>query len=350
MPSKASASLLIRTDASTQIGTGHVMRCLALAQAWQDAGGQATFAMALDVPALTARLETEGIHIERLYVQAGSADDWEQTIRLAHDLGARCVVVDGYHFKSDYQKAIKDSGLDLLLVDDNGDADHYYADIVLNQNLHAHENLYFNREPYTRLLLGTRFALLRREFLKWRDWKREVPAVGRKVLVTLGGGDSDNVTIKAIRALQQVQVEGLEAVIVVGGNNPHHAQLQSAVKETSAPIRLESNVTNMPELMAWADMAVSGGGSTCWELLFMGLPFAILILAENQRPIAKNLGNSNLAINLGWHENATEQAIGQALEYLTRESETRKSFSERGREVVGGDGTERVLNMMRREA
>jgi len=281
--------LLVRVDASAQIGTGHLMRCLALAQAWRDVGGRVVFLMAMESPPLEARLRSEGMEVVHLPVQPGSMDDAIQTADFARQLGADWVVVDGYHFGAEYQRIIKDSGLRLLFIDDIGHAEHYSADLVLNQNIHAHEGLYQNREPYTRLLLGTRYVLLRREFLKWRGWKREIPEVARKVLVTMGGSDPDNVTLKVIQALHQVDMDGLEAIVVVGGSNPNYEELQSAVQDSRFPIRLESNVTNMPERMAWADVAVSAGGSTSWELAFMGVPILNLILAENQQQASTTL-------------------------------------------------------------
>ena len=264
--------LVIRADADSRLGTGHVMRCLALAQAWQDAGGRALFLMAPAPPALKTRLLSEGMEVLALEHGSGSPEDARETAQLARSRGADWVVVDGYHFGADYQRLIKDSGLRLLCIDDYGHAAHYSADLVLNQNINATEELYPSREANTRLLLGTRYVLLRREFWPWRGWRREIPAVARKVLVTLGGGDPDNVTLKVIQALAQVEIEGLEAVVVVGAANPHLQELQAVVKDLPFPIRLESNVTNMPELMAWADVAITAGGSTCWESAFMGLP------------------------------------------------------------------------------
>ncbi len=162
------AQLLIRADASPEIGTGHVMRCLALAQAWQDKGGQATVAMALAAPSIQARLEAEGLGIKRITAQVGSAEDAAQVIQIARQLQAAWVVIDGYRFTGSYQQALKDAGLGLVCIDDEATAEHYYADVILNQNLHADAGLYAKREGYTRLLLGTRYALLRREFRRWQ--------------------------------------------------------------------------------------------------------------------------------------------------------------------------------------
>jgi UDP-2,4-diacetamido-2,4,6-trideoxy-beta-L-altropyranose hydrolase len=338
--------LLIRTDASVQIGTGHLMRCLALSQAWQDAGGKVVFLMATKAPALEARLQSEGMKIVHLSVQPGSIDDAIQTSCYAHQVEADWIVVDGYHFGTNYQRIIKNQKCRLLLIDDLGNFEYYYADLILNQNIYAHEELYGNREPYTQLLLGTRYALLRREFLKWRGWRREIPEVARKVLVTMGGSDPDNVTLKVIQALQQVDVDGLEAIVVVGGSNPNHEELQAAVQDSRFPIRLESNVTDMPELMAWADVAVSAAGSTSWELAFMGLPTLTLILADNQCLIAEYLSQMEVTSNLGWYGDLSLGKIARALLEFSEDACKRSNLHQRAKSLVDGNGTQRVLQAL----
>lgn len=335
-------NLLIRADTSTQIGTGHVMRCLALAQAWQDTQGQAIFVMANPIPALEERLKSEGMEVVHLTTEPGSLADALETAALAHHFPANWVVVDGYHFGAEYQKTIKDSGLCLLFIDDYGHAEHYYADFVLNQNISAEEQWYQHREPYTQLLLGTRYALLRREFWQWQGWQRTIPPIAKKILVTLGGADPDNVTLKVIQALQLVELDELDAVIVVGGSNPHYETLEMAVQNSRFPIRLQRNVTNMPELMAWADVAISAGGSTCWELAFMGLPSILLILADNQRAIAQKLASLHQAINLGWHQDVESQNIADTLSALVQSTKQRTHMSKVSQQIVDGQGSDAV--------
>jgi spore coat polysaccharide biosynthesis predicted glycosyltransferase SpsG len=128
--------LVIRVDASTQMGTGHLMRCLALGQAWRDSGGHAIFAMAMEAPKLEMRLQAEGMEVIHLSARPGSDDDAIQTAHLARRRDASWIVADGYHFGANYQRTIKEAGLRLLFIDDDGQAEHS-ADIVLNQNLHA---------------------------------------------------------------------------------------------------------------------------------------------------------------------------------------------------------------------
>ena len=339
-------SLLIRADASALIGTGHLMRCLALAQGWKARGGQATFITACESEGLRHRLSGEGFQVIMLERPYPEPADWEVTSEAlaAHSDG--WVVLDGYHFDSAYQRWIKEAGHRLLVIDDTAHLDHYYADVVLNQNINA-ERLRYSCEPYTRLLLGTRYVLLRSEFLAWQGWRREIPEVARKVLVTLGGGDPDDQTLKVIRALQQVDVDGLEAVIVVGASNLHFQELQLAIRDSRSANRLVRDATNMPELMAWADVAVSAGGSTCWELAFMGLPTVVLVLAENQQGIAAGLDEAGVAVNLGWHTETSTAQITNALVGLLENRSLRRQASQRGRELVDGLGAKRVVEPLR---
>jgi spore coat polysaccharide biosynthesis predicted glycosyltransferase SpsG len=170
--------------------------------------------------------------------------------------------------------------------------------------------------------------------------------VARKVLVTMGGSDPDNVTLKVIQALQQVDMDGLEAIVVVGGSNPNHEELQAAVQDSRFPIRLESNVTHMPELMAWADVAVSAGGSTCWEIAFMGLPSLVLVLSENQQGIATGLDEAGVVLNVGWYTKASIAQVTKTLVVLLEDRGLRRRMGLQGRELVDGLGSERAVKFL----
>ena len=339
-------NIVIRADASDLIGTGHVMRCLALAQGWQDQGGKAIFVLANKSPELEARLLSEKMIILYLSVKAGCHEDAHQTVDFTQQFAAQWVVVDGYHFGAEYQKVIKDFGTRLLFIDDYGHADYYYADLVLNQNIAANQDLYINRETYTKLLLGTEYALLRREFWKWRDWQRVVNPIASKILITLGGSDPDNVTLKVIQALNLLNKDNLEVNVVIGGSNPHYECLQREAADASSAISLHRNVSNMPELMAWADMAIAAGGSTNWELAFMGLPSIVITIADNQKAIAAELDRQGAIINLGWHQDVTIEQIGLVLRELIGDRHKREDMSQKGRKLVDGNGASRVASQM----
>jgi UDP-2,4-diacetamido-2,4,6-trideoxy-beta-L-altropyranose hydrolase len=325
------------------MGTGHVMRCLALAQAWKDTGRNVVFVSNMKSPRLLHRLNSEQIEVIKLDKVPGSLDDAKFVANLANDLGLNWIVLDGYHFGSAYQKMIKDYGLNLLFIDDNGHSDHYYADIILNQNLHADERLYRKRETYTRLLLGTKYILLRREFLRWQGLKRDNFGDPHNILVTLGGSDPFNVTLRVIDALDMLNND-LESIVISGASNPHYRDLLNKIKKTKSNIKLESDVQDISKIMAWAHVAVSAGGTTSWELAFMGLPSCIVVIAENQCNIAKLLNDRGISICLGWHENISPLIISKGIYKLILSKADLSSMIDRGRDAVDGKGAMRVVS------
>ncbi|MFC2095146.1 UDP-2,4-diacetamido-2,4,6-trideoxy-beta-L-altropyranose hydrolase [Candidatus Bipolaricaulota bacterium] len=338
-------SLLIRADANSLMGTGHLMRCLALAQSWKDSGGEVTFITACDSAGLLQRLTDEGFNVIRLGGAHPDPADWTSTSQVLAEHPNAWVVLDGYHFDTAYQIRVKDAGHRLLVIDDMADLEHYYADIVLNQNLHA-EGLQYSCEPYTQLLLGSRYVLLRREFLTWSNWRREIPDLARKVLVTLGCGDPDNVTVKVIRAIGSLSSEDLDVRIVVEPSSPQTALLNEAIDRLPFNIHLLPFVEDMPGLMAWADMAVSGGGSTCWEMAFMGLPNVVVVLADNQRSIAEYLDKMGVSIDLGWHESVSAENVLKALSTIMNSRRQRIVNAEKGRNLIDGEGVARLCMIL----
>ena len=340
------APLIIRADAGEKMGSGHFMRCLALAQAWQDAGGR-VFHVGVTLPLSLAARRTRG-HMNAVILneEPGSSDDAARTAGIARMCGAGWLVIDGYHFGADYQCAVAGSGARTLVIDDFGTVGEYSADVILDQNLGTSENAYAQRPAATSLVLGPRFALLRREFARWHDWPREIPAEGRRVLVTLGGSDPENATLKVIEALRQVKVDGLEAVIVAGGGNPHREQLAAAVNAAGRGFRLVIDADNLDELMAEADLAVAAGGSTSWERALLGLPGLVVVLAENQRGIARALGEAECAHDLGWARDLSAPQLAEQITAALHDGAWRARAAERSRALVDGRGAERVVHAL----
>jgi UDP-2,4-diacetamido-2,4,6-trideoxy-beta-L-altropyranose hydrolase len=338
-------TLLVRADANAAIGTGHVMRSIALAEAWQDAGGEAAFAMAQTSDSIRSRIANESWKMRAVPFAMGSKEDLQHTIALAQKQNCEWVVVDGYQFDADYQSGLKAVGLKVVFLDDYGHSQHYSADVVLNQNLSANRVLYSNREPGTQLLLGPRYALLRREFNAWRDWERRISPSCRRVLVTMGGSDDRNVTATVIKGLCLSAVEGLEATVLVGGSNPHLKELQDIVARSVIDIRLLKDVSNVGELMASADIAVSAAGTTCWELCLLGLPSVLVDVADNQTDVAKELHTRGCAIHIG--RDIAPEAVAGNIKRLLNDQELRQSLSRGSRYLVDGKGATRVVSVLR---
>lgn len=338
-------NLLLRADAHVAIGTGHVMRCLALAQAWQDAGGRASFIMAQSTPAVQKRLRSRNCEILTLDAEGGSIRDAHETAKLARAERADWVVVDGYHFGAEYQLAIKERGLSLLFIDDNGNAASYHADLILNQNIHAEEGLYRLRSPQTRLLLGSRYAMLRREFAAWREWQREFPERARALLVTLGGSDPENLTLRILEGIPSEQ--GWHTTVVVGGSNPHLPQLQRWVEDRKSDFQLEVDVIDMGTLMAKSDLAIAAAGTTSWEMCALGLPALLVVAADNQCAVAEELARRGAAENLGWGTKLSAKLVRDRLDALQKSRTIRQAMSMAGRLLVDGLGAERVVLALR---
>lgn len=341
-------NLIIRADASTRIGTGHIMRCIALAQAWKDQGGDVTFLSHCDGANLRKRIEDEGfdfVPIEKPHPDPYDLQQILTTFKAQSSKFKTWVVVDGYHFTPDYQKTIRGNGYRLLVIDDTAHLDHYHADILLNQNIHA-SSLHYSCDRDTVKLLGCEYVLLRREFLKYKDWNRVISDKAKKILVTMGGSDSDNVTLKVFEALNNLDVLDLEVKVVVGPANPNINTLKKKFRLSPFTSHLLSSVSNMSELMAWADIAVSAGGSTCWELAFMGLPFVAVILAENQERIAIGLEKTGVGANAGWHNGLTNRNMVPLLRTTIFDREVCFDMSQNGRRLVDGRGAGRIIEIM----
>ena len=341
-------SLLVRADADAQMGAGHVMRCLALAQAVQAEGDRAIFLSYCGTEALRRRVEDAGIALIPVDRPHPDSEDLARTLAKLGEVQPGWLVLDGYNFDSGYQQAIRRAGHRLLVIDDVAHWPEYHADILLNQNINA-QQLRYVADPDTKLLLGTSYALLRPEFRPWQGLRHETPDVAQRVLVTLGGSDPENLTLEIIQALQHLDPWRLDIKIVAGPAHSNFEILRQAVERSISKMQLLANVTNMPELMAWADFAISAGGSTSWELAFMGVPSVIMVLAENQRGVAEELAKRGVVVNLGWHEEVRQASITEAATRLIISAGLRKEMASRGQELVDGEGIDRVLMRLRGE-
>jgi len=192
------------------------------------------------------------------------------------------------------------------------------------------------------------YALLRREFIDWRDWRRVVSFDCRKLLVMMGGGDPQNLTARVIEAVARLRLENLEVTAVVGGSSPHLESLQKTANCCGFKITLESNPSGIAPLMAAADIAVSAAGSTSSELCMMGLPALLVDVADNQIQVAEELQRRGCAIHVG-NCSVTPEQLAEALKSLIRSEELRRALAHNSRELGDGKGAERVVSVLRAE-
>jgi UDP-2,4-diacetamido-2,4,6-trideoxy-beta-L-altropyranose hydrolase len=333
--------LLLRADAGLDIGTGHVMRLLALAWAWEST--RQCLLGRVPVTGLRQRLMDAGMGLWDLLVTHPDRGDLGALVSLAAELHPAWVVLDGYHFDPDYQAAVRTLGVPVLVVDDMAHHSHYHADLLLNQNAGAGE-LHYAVDPDTRLLLGPRYCLLRPELRAARGPMREVVSRARRLLVTLGGADPRGLTALALAALAHLG-PAWEARVVVGAANPRLVELREQAAGLQG-VEVCADVRDMGSFMAWADLALAAAGSTTWELAYLGIPTLLVAVADNQRPVARAAAAAGCAADLGRWDDLTAAGLAATLEQLAADSERRAAMSTAGRALVDGEGAARVVQAM----
>jgi UDP-2,4-diacetamido-2,4,6-trideoxy-beta-L-altropyranose hydrolase len=338
--------LLIRADADSDMGVGHVMRCGALAQAWQSAGGKAIFAIASGTHELESRIRAWRSEAAVVHAKLGSIEDAAQTLQLCERHSADWLCVDGYHFSADYRLRVKSAGTRLFLVDDHGSCPPYLSDIVLNANPQASEALYQQRGPRTHLLLGPRYALLRQEFLNCQRQSTKVPDLAHRILITLGGADSRNVTLMVMQALGGLTDLPLQIDVVVGAVNPNLKSLQESAAASPHLVRILSNVENMPDLIMNSDLAITAGGGTCYELAFLQAPMFLMITADNHDLTVQTWAKNRAAISAGWFTLTTRESLASALREAIHDQKLRREVVENASRMVDGKGALRCVDMM----
>ena len=331
--------VIFRADGGANIGLGHIMRCLNLADGLKEKGMQCIFITKDIDPEAGKRIVDSGHLIERLPAEIDLEEDLNLTIKLIKKHQPDLVVTDSYDINEIYLRRIKDLNIPLMSIDDLANM-HFFSDIVLNQNIEVKVSDY-SRERYTKLLLGPKYVLLRKEFRNKHFLKKEIKKFVENILVTLGGTDPDNQTLKVVKALKGMK-DNIKITVVMGPGYQYEEVLR---KETEADNRFI--FTRDPQdifgLMKKADIAISGGGSTCYELAYLGVPNIILVLADNQKKIAEGLDNYGTSINLGWFKEVTEDKIKEAVVDLIGNKEKREEMSKKGRKIVDGKGVERVV-------
>jgi UDP-2,4-diacetamido-2,4,6-trideoxy-beta-L-altropyranose hydrolase len=341
--------LILRADATSASGTGHMMRVLALAQAWRDHGGRARWLLAAGPETLLAQIKREGIAIDRVSTDAGG-DAEAACVReaLVGDPSA-IAVLDGEGFNVDYLDALTDVSQRVLLIDDMAERPRYPVGFVLNQNAHA-DRARYPADSVTRFLLGLRYVLLRREFVSSPP-PRTIPSLARHLLVTFGGADPTGMTSRTIGALRRLPTairSGLSVRVIVGAANPDASSIAAMIAglDNELSVELMLAVTDMPSQMAWADLAITSGGSTVWELARTGCPSLVIETAPVERLLASGLARARLFGLLGAEARLDEGALADEIAARVEDVAWREEMSALGRRLVDGDGARRVVEVL----
>jgi UDP-2,4-diacetamido-2,4,6-trideoxy-beta-L-altropyranose hydrolase len=338
----ADASLVLRVDASPVLGTGHLMRSIALGQAWCDLGGRVVVATATEERPLLDRLAREDFEVYRVpssWPDEPAAGDLSGLLETLPGAG---VVVDGYHFAERYLAALHETGRPVVVVDDLAHLGYYDVDLVVNQNLHATTSLYRTGQR-TRLLLGPSYALLRREFDRAEPPRRRTAAVARRLLVTVGGADPRDVTRRILGALRLLGDPHLDVTVVVGAANPGIDRVRADAELLVGPCRVIVAAENMARIYERADLAISAAGTSTWELARLATPALLLETAPSERLLVQGLRRIGLFESLGDPAELTAAAMARRIAARRADRVWRRAMSVLGPRTVDGRGRDRVV-------
>ncbi len=312
----------IRADASLQIGTGHVMRCLTLAEALRQQGDEVEFICRTHEGNLLESIHQQGFKAHELcpagegqangnlkketlygglWLGSTQEQDAEHCKAILEVMKPEWLIVDHYAIDQTWQILLKGSYKKLMVIDDLADRKHQ-CDILLDQTYGRKPADYIALVPKDcQMLLGSQYALLRPEFAQWREYsleRRANPEL-KKLLITMGGVDPDNVTGQVLDALKTSNLsKEIYITVVMGAMAPHIVTLKKQAETMPYKTEIMANVSNMAEIMAKTDLAIGAAGGTTWELCCLGLPALIVMVADNQRNIISLLTNLYIALTV----------------------------------------------------
>lgn len=355
-----------RVDAGVQIGTGHVMRCLTLADALSAGGASCTFYCRGHEGNLADVIRRRGHSVVLFPVLPGTGE-YSSGATLAHAAwlgaavqvdatqvaeavgagGADWLVVDHYGVDAAWERALRRVCQRMLVIDDLADREHD-CDLLIDQNIARVPDDYLHLlPPSCKILLGPQYALLRPGFAERRpgSLRRRQSGELRRWLITLGGVDKNNHTSAVLRALARAPLAaGTSVTVVLGDWAPWIDDVRKTALEMPWPTNVLVSADNMPSLMADADVAIGAAGSTSWERCALGLPTLMLIVAENQVRVGSELFRAGAALLLdagNLHSTLTECV------HKLRDAAALRHMSARAAAICAGCGTPSVIEAMR---
>ena len=343
----------IRADASVIIGSGHVMRCLTLAEAIRDEGGEVLFLCRETSGHLGEEIRRRGFELAWVGM-AKSADvpgvgDGEEDATdclAALGAGVDLLVVDHYDLDIGWEKRLRAKAGCLMVIDDLANREHDCS-LLLDQNLLPDmEQRYKGLAPEgCQLLLGPQFALLRNEFHHLANSPRERTSI-RQLLVFFGGSDMDNLTGRALRELAGTS---FAADVVIGASNPHRREIETLCRASDGRWTLHVQTNRMAELMTRADLALGAGGSSHWERCRLGLPALVVTVADNQVATTRLLHQKGTCIWLGHADAIPPGAFQQAVADLIQSPQKLQSMSKAAFDIMAGNiGNAKLLGKILR--
>jgi UDP-2,4-diacetamido-2,4,6-trideoxy-beta-L-altropyranose hydrolase len=342
--------VLIRSDASPTIGSGHIARCLCLARVLRRQGSHVAFACRLLPGHRLEALRAEGFETFELPERYSDEDPdqaiesmlpWQADIAalgplLEHQPAFDWIIVDHYGLDHHWQTAARRFAPRIAVFDDLATRT-YSADLLLNQNLSGTPEAYTSLlAPGCRTLFGPRFAMLRDEFCCPAI---EIKPRARRVLVNFGGFDAAMQTHHAMLAL--ADFPELEVDFVAGAGNPAWAQMQ-ALAASRPHWRLHSFVSDFYRLMTEADLFVGAGGGTSWERAAMGLPTICIAVSNNQQANGEVMAAAGAHVFMGAREQVSVEQLRLAIGFVAGNQGLRQSLARQSRQLVDGRGAQRV--------
>jgi len=325
--------VVFRLDAGKETGIGHLMRCLALSEEIIKNGGKCYFLSRIQGKGLKQKIKKNKSFLKEIDKKLSWDEDCELAIDFCKKNNIDWFVTDHYGIKEDYIKKIKKEGFFVLSIDDNANI-FYDSDIVVNQNIGA-EKLGIKTNKKTKLLLGTKYVILRDELLKAKRQKSKNKV--KNILITLGGTDKNNVASKVIESIEIKNNEIIYTVLI----GPLGNKIDS-----NKNIKILFSPKSMAEVYSKSDIAISSGGTTCYELLYFGVPNIIITTADNQLNIARNLDKEKTSIYAGEMGKINFEEIVDKTELLIKNKKLRKEMAKKGMELIDGKGKERIVKEM----
>jgi UDP-2,4-diacetamido-2,4,6-trideoxy-beta-L-altropyranose hydrolase len=336
--------VLIRADSSLEIGTGHLVRCLALADRLRGSGVAVSFACREDKGNVTELATRKGYQVHCLPAGIGLDEDRELTGRILSMRHVDWLLVDHYALDISWESPLRRLVKNIMVIDDLANRRHD-CDILLDQN-YMPEGRYDEIVPRGCVrLIGPKYALLRPQFLKARETMMERTGEVKKILVFMGGTDPFNETGKALRAIRLLSRPDIVTDVVSSHSCPHLSQIHVASMGMQNTF-LHVDVQNMAELMSNADLAIGAGGTATWERCSLGLPSLVITIADNQVEVAKRLADDGYIFYAGCREDIGDAFLFGELHFILGHPEILMRTSLRVRNLVDGEGVERVFNKL----